>query len=421
VPDAPARGPAEALRQALALHAEGRLEQAEDVYRSVLAREPDIADAQHMLGVIQLQRGDHAAALRLLRRAAELFDWRVPAVFHNLGLAMRELLVSRDVERTSALRAAYGVWQRGVRAASRTVPARISVAVPSFNHAAYVEEALASVYAQTHAPCELIVIDDGSSDDSVRRIAAMLARCPWPSRLIARENRGAAATINEAVALSSGDYVNVLNSDDRYAPTRLASMAAAVAGSGSAWGFSRVALIDSNGAPLDPDASPRAAGLRALVDAVASDEDSAGMSLLAANGAISTGALFFSRTIFDRLAGFRDLRYNHDWDFCLRASTLAEPIVVDTPEYEYRLHTTNTILEDAANVELDASAMFSRYYREVLALAEPPNPFAPVPAVWGARFFERALARGHAPLLPAHALRALIDELLAQAPGARDD
>ena len=56
----------------------------------------------------------------------------------------------------------------------------VSVVVPSYNHARFVERTLRSVFAQTHAPSELLVIDDGSADDSPRVVERVLRDCPFP-------------------------------------------------------------------------------------------------------------------------------------------------------------------------------------------------------------------------------------------------
>jgi alpha-1,3-rhamnosyltransferase len=111
--------------------------------------------------------------------------------------------------------AATGDAGRGV--AAPTAP--VSVVIPSFNHAAYVERTLRSVFAQTHAPAELLVIDDGSRDDSARVVGRALASCPFPCELIARENRGLAATLNEGLSLAArGKYFAYLGSDDLWLP-----------------------------------------------------------------------------------------------------------------------------------------------------------------------------------------------------------
>src|SRR5208337_4480072 len=115
------------------------------------------------------------------------------------------------------------------------------------------------------------------------------------------------------------------------------AMVDSIAAQGFAWGFSGVDVIDADDRPADPLRD--AAALRALVIQGAIPlKDTVGFALIEANVAISSGNLFFSRDLFDRLGGFRDFRYNHDWDFCLRALRLAEPRYVRARTYRYRLH-----------------------------------------------------------------------------------
>ncbi|HYH84306.1 MAG TPA: glycosyltransferase [Pyrinomonadaceae bacterium] len=104
--------------------------------------------------------------------------------------------------------------------------ARVSVVVPSYNHAAFVETALRSVFRQTLQPARLVVIDDGSADDSPRLIEKVLSDCPFPCEFIARANRGLCATLNEGLAKTAGDYFAYLGSDDLWLPGFLEARAA---------------------------------------------------------------------------------------------------------------------------------------------------------------------------------------------------
>lgn len=391
------------LCDALALHRADRLDEARALYTAALATQ-EIPDALHMLGVVHLQTGDYRQALPLLRRAAEAFDWRVPGVRHNLGLAIAAALAETADDGRESRWAEYHRLRDRRLATSRGFDGRVSVVVPSYNHARFVGEALRSLACQTRSPDEIVVVDDGSTDASVAAIRDALPGLPGRTRLVQRANRGAAATLNEAIALSSGDWIAVLNSDDRFAPEHLASLVEGVAMRGAAWGFSRATCIDAIGAPVAPADSPRAAELHYLMDDVAA-HDTVGLAFLHGNAAISSGCLFFAREVFDRLGGFAALRYNHDWEFCLRASVLAEPEFVPRPTYAYRLHGANTILESRSAALAEMSTAFASFYLDALSQRDPPNPFAPVPHVWGARFFESALGAGHASLLPPSALR----------------
>jgi alpha-1,3-rhamnosyltransferase len=90
--------------------------------------------------------------------------------------------------------------------------------VPSYNHAPFVEKCLKSIIKQTFPPKKLLVIDDGSRDGSARIIEKVLKDCPFDAELIARENRGLCATLNEGFAQSSGEYFAYLGSDDVWLP-----------------------------------------------------------------------------------------------------------------------------------------------------------------------------------------------------------
>lgn len=135
------------------------------------------------------------------------------------------------------------------------VPATVSVVVPSYNHAQFIETTLRSIIKQTLRPAELIVIDDGSSDNSAAVIERVLDDCPFPSELVARNNRGLCATLNEGFRRTGGEYFAYLGSDDLWLPdflkarvSLLESRVAAVLAYGHAY------FIDEQNAIIDSTA-----------------------------------------------------------------------------------------------------------------------------------------------------------------------
>lgn len=131
----------------------------------------------------------------------------------------------------------------------------VSVVIPSYNHAPYIEATIASVLAQTYRNLELLVIDDGSTDDSVERIARLLEeRRDARATLVARENRGLCRTLNEGLRRAAGKYFAYLGSDDLWEAEKLARQVAALEAAhdervGAAFGDCYV--IDSEGRRLD--------------------------------------------------------------------------------------------------------------------------------------------------------------------------
>jgi glycosyltransferase involved in cell wall biosynthesis len=77
---------------------------------------------------------------------------------------------------------------------------------------------LRSIFRQTLVPAELLVIDDGSTDSSPKIIESVLHDCPFPCELVARQNRGLSATLNEGFARTHGEYFAYLGSDDLWLP-----------------------------------------------------------------------------------------------------------------------------------------------------------------------------------------------------------
>lgn len=101
--------------------------------------------------------------------------------------------------------------------------AQISVVIPAYRAVDTLPEALASAFAQTHPPLEVIVVDDGSDDGT-----AELVEQRFPAvRLVRQANQGPAAARNRAVALAQGDWVAFLDADDRWHPDKLADQLSA--------------------------------------------------------------------------------------------------------------------------------------------------------------------------------------------------
>jgi glycosyltransferase involved in cell wall biosynthesis len=103
-----------------------------------------------------------------------------------------------------------------------------SVIMPTYNSAATVEAAIASVLKQTRPDFELIVSDDGSADDTVARVE-QLVRQDERISLVTNEHRGASAARNAALARATGKYVSFLDSDDLWLPRYLEAMAGTLA------------------------------------------------------------------------------------------------------------------------------------------------------------------------------------------------
>jgi len=100
----------------------------------------------------------------------------------------------------------------------------VTVIVASYNHAPYIEQCILSVVQQTYPNIELLVIDDGSTDDSVVRIQRLQQQYGFDFRV--QQNKGLTHTLNEAVARAQGSLIAPFGSDDIMLPERIAKQVA---------------------------------------------------------------------------------------------------------------------------------------------------------------------------------------------------
>ena len=251
------------------------------------------------------------------------------------------------------------MWRRTPAArvpTPRPGDAPISVVVPLYQHARYVAATLASVLAQTATAGEILVLDDGSSDGGAE-IAGRTLRGVTPARVLRQPNRGAAETINAAVALAANDWIAVLNSDDLFLPEKLAQCQTLLAGAAApeliAGG---IRLIDAAGQPLTTGVA--ADWLHRAQD-FAVRVAHPPLALLHENFVATTSNMVFTRALWQRLGGFAPLRYCHDLDFLLRAFGQARVAIDPAAQVQYRVHSANTIAGDMRAVRVELAAVIA--------------------------------------------------------------
>lgn len=102
---------------------------------------------------------------------------------------------------------------------------RVSILIPCYNAAHWLAQTLESVFAQTWANCEVILVDDGSTDDSLAIAKRHAAR---GLRVQTQANRGPSSANNHALSVASGDYIKFLDADDLLSPNMVEIQVAAL-------------------------------------------------------------------------------------------------------------------------------------------------------------------------------------------------
>ena len=178
----------------------------------------------------------------------------------------------------------------------------VSIIIPAYNQSQYLAAAIKSALAQTYRAIEVLVVDDGSTDDT-RQVAASFT--DPRVRYIYQDNRGLAAARNTGLRHATGGFVSFLDSDDLFLPEKLALLVAAL-DEQPALGLvaGEAVLIDEHGEPLGEV-------FERPIPAEPSD-------LLLGNP-LHVGAVVVRREWQER-AGFFDesLRSYEDWDMWLR-------------------------------------------------------------------------------------------------------
>jgi len=216
---------------------------------------------------------------------------------------------------------------------------QIAVVIPLYNHAAYIGDAIRSVLAQTRRVDKIVIIDDGSTDDSVEIVRAFAEP---RIELYTQPNAGAHAALNRGIEKAIGcDYVAILNSDDVFARERISKCAAFLDEMPSIDVVAtRLGLIDSTGSEIA--FSDRRAKWFAAAWSVRGSQLDLVEQLGVANFISSTSNLTGRRAYFlDH--PFRHYRYAHDYFFVLDCALHNRLAVLDDELFSYRVHSKNTI------------------------------------------------------------------------------
>lgn len=197
----------------------------------------------------------------------------------------------------------------------------MSVICTTYHQAAYVEEALASVLDQTYPNVELLVIDNGSTDDTVARIRRFFARRNQQPKalLLNPHNLGLCQAFNQGLALAEGAYVVDLSGDDVLLPERLVRQVAVFESLPSTYGvlFSNARFIGPQGQLLHYHHPTDAQGK--AKEAVPQGEV---FEAILRRYFICTPTMLIRKSLLDRLGGYDETLAFEDFDFWVRSAPL---------------------------------------------------------------------------------------------------
>ena len=215
---------------------------------------------------------------------------------------------------------------------------KVSVIIPTYNYSHFLGEAIQSVLDQTFGDFEVVVVDDGSTDDTKQVVSSFTDP---RIKYIYQENRGVSAACNTGISACCSDYVALLDSDDVWVPQKL-DLQVRILDSRP-----EVSVVCSDVNIIDADTS-------VFINTLWNNDRRLGRfnprmapdklfrRLLARGCFIHPSSTLFRRVVFDEAGLFDESLKTHEvWDLSVRVLLRFNMALIDTPLVNYRQHTTS--------------------------------------------------------------------------------
>jgi len=229
----------------------------------------------------------------------------------------------------------------------------VSIIIPSYNHEKYIEDAINSVFAQSYRNIELIIIDDGSTDNSRNIINKLIVLAgDHDVKFITQDNAGLSSTLNKGVKLSSGEYIGFLASDDVYLSNKIEENIVALKRTDNNVGavYSDGYLIDSQGNYCNKFSTKHPVPISKNIY----------KELLVQNW-IAALSVLYKKDHFLSVGGFDENFSTEDYDFFIRFSRKYKIFFLNKTLFGYRQHGRNTS-SDAATMAQQREKLKKKHY-----------------------------------------------------------
>lgn len=236
---------------------------------------------------------------------------------------------------------------------------KVSVIIPTYNCVRFLPEALDSVFRQTYQNFEIVVVDDGSTDDTRELVKSYIDKYPGKLNYIYQENQGLACARNTAINHAKGEYIAILDADDIFLPTKLEEeIRAFEANPEVGIVHSNIAWITESGEKISvPKRNPRSLSGKIFND------------IFLRNAHISAPTVLIKKEYFDHVGLFDENLTRlgcEDRDMWLRLARITSFLYLDKVLAYYRIRNGSMSKDDEKMIK-------ARYY--VVNKFFPRSPF----------------------------------------------
>lgn len=232
----------------------------------------------------------------------------------------------------------------------------VSILIPAYRAGRYIPETLLSVRGQTYTSWEVLVCEDGITDDTADRVKEFAASTTQSVRLLQNPtNRGVSHARNRLLDEAKGDYIAFLDADDLWSPNHLSHSLELLAAEHTDWIIGGTNLVDVNGAIFERDILPPVLPLEQIP------------TRLLSYNFVLTGAVVFAANVF--AGGLRfdpSLTIGEDLDLWIRIIAAGyRPSFSNVATFNYRKHSSSATA-DSADFAEGMSRLYAKYLHNPL-------------------------------------------------------
>lgn len=203
---------------------------------------------------------------------------------------------------------------------------KISIITPSFNQGKFIEQTIQSVLSQNYPNLEYIVMDGGSTDETISILKKYEGKLKWFSKI----DKGQSDAINKGLKMATGDIIAWINSDDYYLPGTFQKIAEIFEKDKCVkWITGDYKIIDEGGKEIHSFVR----GYKKLVSYISS------FTALSFANYINQPSTFWRKTLMDKVGPVNEsYRYCMDYDLWLRFMKESPPYIIHRPLSAFRIH-----------------------------------------------------------------------------------